>query len=153
MKIQLTGPSWPKDMLGRFYEASLSSGEPITFMCEQGMEWYVNDHGFEAEVVNDYSSTQERRDDLARKRANDAEVIQSAADAIDSTITNKVNPGHYSGDLVMQVIEERDLNFALASIVKYVARAGSKPGEDRLTDLRKAEWYLKREIDRLEAGR
>ena len=153
MKIRLTGPGWPNYMTGEVYEGWRNEDGDIAFKCESGLEWFVIDGEYDAEILSESDKAQSRRDDLAVKRANDAEVIQSAADAIDSTITNKVNPGHYSGDLVMQVIEERDLNFALASIVKYVARAGSKPGEDRLTDLRKAEWYLKREIDRLEAGR
>ena len=39
--------------------------------------------------------------------------------------------------------------FNLGSVIKYVWRAGLKPGEDDLDDLRKAEWYIKREIQRM----
>lgn len=60
-----------------------------------------------------------------------------------------VNPSHYSGDLVMRVIEERGLDFALGNTVKYVCRAGSKG--DKLTDLKKALWYLERSIAKEEA--
>lgn len=43
-----------------------------------------------------------------------------------SGLEDAVNPDHYSGDLVMRVIEERGLDFALGNAVKYLCRAGSK---------------------------
>ena len=43
--------------------------------------------------------------------------------------------------------------FNLGSVIKYVWRAELKPGEDDLDDLRKAEWYIKREIQRREYER
>lgn len=64
---------------------------------------------------------------------------------------NEVNPTHYSGDLVMRVIEERGLDFALGNTVKYVCRAGSKG--DKLTDLKKALWYLERAIAKEESAK
>lgn len=63
-----------------------------------------------------------------------------------------INPDHYSGDLVMRVIEERSLDFALGNAVKYLCRAGSKPGSSRKQDLLKAQWYLNRAIEREEAA-
>jgi hypothetical protein len=42
-----------------------------------------------------------------------------------------------------------NLNFNLGNVVKYVARAGRKTG-DPAEDLQKAEWYLFREIQRLD---
>lgn len=62
-----------------------------------------------------------------------------------------VNPSHYSGDLVMRVIEARGLDFALGNAVKYVCRAGSKG--DKLTDLKKALWYLERAIAKEESAK
>lgn len=64
---------------------------------------------------------------------------------------DEVNPTHYSGDLVMRVIEERGLDFALGNAVKYVCRAGSKG--DKLTDLKKALWYLERAIAKEESAK
>ncbi|RMF86087.1 MAG: DUF3310 domain-containing protein [Planctomycetota bacterium] len=60
------------------------------------------------------------------------------------------HPAHYTfGAIeVIDAIEAWDLGFHLGNVVKYVARAGRK-GE-RLSDLRKASWYLQREIKRLE---
>lgn len=63
------------------------------------------------------------------------------------------HPQHYGGDTTyeaIKVIEAWDLGFALGNAVKYISRAGRKPGVDPLEDLRKAAWYLQREIARLE---
>lgn len=62
------------------------------------------------------------------------------------------HPSHYGGDTVyeaIKVIEAWGLGFCLGNTVKYIARAGKKTG-DVLVDLKKAAWYLNREIERLE---
>lgn len=60
---------------------------------------------------------------------------------------NVNQPAHYKGKGLecIQVIEAFDLGFNLGNSVKYVLRAGKK-GE-RAEDLKKAIWYLQREID------
>ena len=60
-------------------------------------------------------------------------------------------PAHYTFAHieVIEAIEAWDLGFHLGNVVKYVARAGRKGC--RRDDLRKARWYLDREIERLEA--
>ena len=65
----------------------------------------------------------------------------------------KVNhPSHYGGGdnpyEAIKVIEAWQLDFHLGNCVKYIARAGKK--EDLLTDLLKAQWYLKRKIENLQ---
>ena len=77
-------------------------------------------------------------------------VVKSRAGNAD--LKDAVNPGHYSGDLVMRVIEERGLDFALGNAVKYLCRAGSKPGASRKQDLLKAQWYLNRAIEKEESS-
>ena len=71
----------------------------------------------------------------------------------------KVNhPSHYSkgGIEAIDVIEAWDLGFCLGNTVKYISRAGSKPEqgmtikEKKLEDLKKAKWYLDREISNLD---
>ena len=62
------------------------------------------------------------------------------------------HPPHYNRPGVPEcddVIEALNLNFRLGNVLKYLWRAGVKPG-DALTDLRKAAWYLLREIERRE---
>jgi hypothetical protein len=51
----------------------------------------------------------------------------------------------------LDVIEAWGLGFSLGCVVKYCARAGHKPGEDAVADLKKARFYIDREIARLEA--
>lgn len=56
------------------------------------------------------------------------------------------HPKHYNFGKyeVIDVIEDWQLGFCLGNTVKYIARAGKKG--DRLEDLKKAAWYLAREI-------
>ena len=68
-------------------------------------------------------------------------------------------PQHYTlGKIeVIDFIEDKDLNFNLGNVVKYVARAGHKKSSGKsmdakaLEDLKKAQWYLNREISSREA--
>ena len=48
----------------------------------------------------------------------------------------------------IDVIEDWNLNFNLGNAVKYISRAGHK--DDIVQDLKKAMWYIEREIQRLE---
>lgn len=60
------------------------------------------------------------------------------------------HPDHYQAkDMeAIDVIEAYNLNFSLGSAIKYILRAGRKPGEQVEEDLNKAIWYLQREIER-----
>lgn len=58
------------------------------------------------------------------------------------------NPHYYrskSGVEAIDIIEEFDLNFNLGNAVKYLIRSGKK--ESKVKDLKKAVWYLEREIN------
>jgi len=83
----------------------------------------------------------------------DCPIEDEVKESIKDESMEKVNhPKHYNehpaGIECIDVIEE--FGFNLGSVVKYVWRAGLKPGENDLDDLRKAEWYIKREIQRRE---
>lgn len=68
------------------------------------------------------------------------------------------HPEHYTSGTIEPVdfIESQQLNFNRGNVVKYVARAGRKKSEGRsirskeLEDLKKARFYLQREIDKCE---
>jgi hypothetical protein len=67
----------------------------------------------------------------------------------------KVNhPKHYGGGNnpyeAIKVIEAWGLGFCLGNTVKYISRVGKKDGEADIDDLKKALWYLNREIERRE---
>jgi hypothetical protein len=63
------------------------------------------------------------------------------------------HPEHYmnhpSGVECIQVTEH--MNFCIGNAVKYLWRAGFKG--DAVEDLKKARWYIEREINRLERQR
>lgn len=60
------------------------------------------------------------------------------------------HPDYYKrgGIEAIDAIEAWGLGFNLGNVVKYIARAGCKT-KDGLQDLRKATWYLDREIKRI----
>ena len=65
----------------------------------------------------------------------------------------KVNhPKHYNlhpaGIECIDVVEE--MSFPIGTVIKHLWRAGLKPGAPQLEDLKKAQWYLNREIARVE---
>jgi hypothetical protein len=62
-----------------------------------------------------------------------------------------VNPPHYKGDYVMRIIEDFNLGFCLGNVVKYALRADGKGAPTE--DLKKARWYLDREISNREAAK
>jgi hypothetical protein len=51
----------------------------------------------------------------------------------------------------LSVISDWDLNYRLGSALKYISRAGRK--QDAIEDLKKAVFYLNREIEALEGAR
>ncbi len=59
-------------------------------------------------------------------------------------------PPHYTFSSIEPIaaIEAWQLGFHLGCVVKYVCRAGRKG--NKVEDLKKARWYLDREIARLE---
>lgn len=62
------------------------------------------------------------------------------------------HPGYYlrNGIEAIDFIDAFGLNFNLGNVIKYIARAGKK-NQDTLSDLKKAAWYLDREVKNLES--
>jgi len=62
------------------------------------------------------------------------------------------HPEHYnrhpSGIECITIVEA--FNFNLGNVIKYIWREGLKPGEADIDELRKAQWYINREIQRIE---
>lgn len=59
------------------------------------------------------------------------------------------HPKYYQGKIeVIDFIEDKGLGFNLGNCVKYISRAGKKNPEKRIEDLKKARWYLDREINK-----
>lgn len=66
--------------------------------------------------------------------------IPNASDSVNHPSHYK---GHPSGIECIQIVEH--MNFCLGNAVKYIWRAGLKG--DAIEDLKKAQWYLQREIE------
>lgn len=81
-------------------------------------------------------------------------IEKAIADKSPNRITNQSDdinhPSHYTqGDIeVIDYIEDKKLGYRLGNVVKYVSRAGHK--DDAIKDLKKARWYLNREIEKRE---
>lgn len=65
-------------------------------------------------------------------------------------MTDAIDPPHYqahpSGVECIQITEH--MNFCLGNAIKYIWRAGLK--NNAIEDLRKARWYIDREIARID---
>lgn len=71
------------------------------------------------------------------------------------TESNSVaHPAHYTrGNIeVIDFIEDQQLDFCLGNAVKYICRAGYKDPRTFSEDIRKAIWYLNRELEERGAG-
>ena len=90
-----------------------------------------------------------RRLQGAVQRAEEA-VKEVQEDIIAVHHTDMVNhPPHYkSGGIeTIDFIEAKELSYHLGNVVKYVSRADHKGS--KLEDLKKAQWYLNRAIEKL----
>ena len=71
-------------------------------------------------------------------------------------MNDPVNPNHYKqsgsfcecGKEIEAIQITEGFNFCRGNAIKYIWRAGKKSNE--IEDLKKARWYLEREISRLE---
>lgn len=61
-------------------------------------------------------------------------------------MTDQINPSHYKQGKIetYDFIFEKKLSYALGNVIKYIVRHKFKGG---VVDLKKALWYLQREID------
>jgi hypothetical protein len=86
-------------------------------------------------------------DEEARERMRKLE-----ARALGMTKPDAINPSHYRNSRfeVIDIIEAFGLGFNLGNVVKYILRAGKKDPLKHVEDLKKARWYLDREIANLE---
>lgn len=105
---------------------------------------YVSDEPLPEDTLCRYCQCQwEQHDHMTGECLNPLTSVPAPVEEID-------HPAHYGGEddpyEAIKVIEAWELGFNLGNAVKYIARAGRKPGVDRATDLKKALWYLEREV-------
>jgi hypothetical protein len=61
------------------------------------------------------------------------------------------HPHHYSAHPsgVECIVIAEQYNFNVGNAIKYLWRAGLKKGTDPVEDLKKAAWYVNREVERI----
>jgi len=77
-------------------------------------------------------------------------ALMQGADIVATHHTDMVNhPPHYKagGIETIDFIEAKELGYNLGNVVKYITRADHKG--NKLEDLKKAQWYLNRAIERV----
>lgn len=76
----------------------------------------------------------------------------SKQDNPSDTKSDAVNhPSYYQGKIeVIDFIEDKKLGFNLGNCVKYISRCHLKHKDNPVEDLKKARWYLDREIRNME---
>lgn len=114
-----------------------TSGDCFGKNCVEGIERWLND-----------TCANEPENPPADKHVD----LHKVADEV--TRDNVNHPDHYNhGKIeVIDFIEDKELGFHLGNAVKYISRAGRKDANKTIEDLRKAAWYLNRQIERLERG-
>ena len=67
-------------------------------------------------------------------------------------VDNVNHPSHYtSGKIeVIDFIDDQQLSYEKGNVIKYVCRAGKKDAAKEIEDLKKAAWYIQREIKNVE---
>ena len=79
------------------------------------------------------------------------EAMKSVRERTGTLPMDMVNhPAHYTagGIETIDFIEAKQLTYNIGNVVKYITRADHKGNQ--LQDLQKAQWYLTREIQRIE---
>jgi hypothetical protein len=82
------------------------------------------------------------------KRGRPAKVLHKSSSTTE--VKDNINhPPHYKvgGIETIDFIEAKSLNYNLGNVVKYISRADHK--DVRLDNLKKAQWYLTREISNI----
>jgi hypothetical protein len=85
-----------------------------------------------------------------KNQTNLTEIREGQVRLVKALVDNVNHPAHYKvgGIETIDFIEAKSLNYNLGNVVKYLTRADHKGS--KLVDLKKAQWYLNREVATLE---
>ena len=119
---------------------------------QSGDRWRVMDHQT-GMAAGGFSTASLAESAMEVMKGGDMDWIWSKADAATQPPQpDPINPPHYrdhpSGIECIQVAEH--MPYCLGNAIKYLWRAGKKG--DAVEDLKKAAWYVNREIERLTKG-
>lgn len=125
---------------------SYTSGDCFGKSCADGIKMWLS-----APCASEPENPPADKIDKPRKHL-PRETLNSKTMINNVTADNVNHPSHYtSGRIeVIDFIEDKELGFHLGNAVKYISRAGRKNPDKVVEDLRKAVWYINRQIERLE---
>lgn len=106
---------------------------------------------YEYELKDDSIVSKERVDQFRSATLEEGRTMSSNTYTAENS-DNVSHPPHYAkgwsnGAEVIDLTEH--LSFCAGNVVKYVCRAGRKDPDKYVEDLKKARWYLDREIERV----
>ena len=125
-------------------------GEETVISFKNDRMGYCNRDYFKYSVIVEITE-----DDFKLKLCQDQlkEHVKKCQERSESPTDDNVNhPAYYTdGQIeVSDFIADKNLNFFRGNVVKYVTRAGKKDPSKEVEDLKKAQWYINREIERVE---
>lgn len=96
----------------------------------------------------DDAATEQLVDKMAEEANAHFEAEERERRYLDEAKDEINHPNHYKlgGIETIDFIEAKNLNYCLGNVVKYISRAELKG--DRMQNLKKAQWYLNREIEK-----
>ena len=143
-----------KRLLPKMVKTAASDGD-VMFIYERAKDLkneigsLCDEHSYDIakELLNDINDASVSEDERVINGETIVIPAQSVMGAELLCHSDPVNPQHYKGlnPEPINAIEGWHLDYHLGCCVKYIARAGRK-SPDVLTDLKKARWYLDREI-------
>jgi len=125
----------------------------VTKQYVYGVRWHMNKKALGLKSTETYKALERKAKD-AKKDADYWNAISTAAsrtiEMIEPTPDPVNHPAHYKvgGVETIDFIEAKGLNYHLGNVIKYITRADHKG--DRVENLRKAKWYLERELKNAE---
>ena len=144
--VKCSGDYWYKDEIGKEYNV-------IRQVSFKDFDKYKLTEGIDC--IGDFVVEQnEKERTMSSIDRYDVEVVEEKQEStfrepIKHNNKDTVNhPSHYTdGKIeVIEYIEDKKLNYNLGNAVKYISRAGKKDPTKKIEDLKKAVWYLNREI-------
>jgi IS30 family transposase len=137
MKYIASHPTAKAKDVAKAIKVSVNSVYQTTYLAKKG-------------VKSNLSSVPRKRGRPFKKNTWSVASVSTSNKSITMTVDAVNHPPHYKagGIETIDFIEAKSLNYNLGNVVKYITRADHKG--NKLEDLRKAQWYLNREISNLE---
>jgi hypothetical protein len=100
-----------------------------------------------------FSNPPQRGKPIKKNQMNLTEIRDGQVRLIKALTDNVNHPPHYKagGIETIDFIEAKSLNYNLGNVIKYITRADLKG--NKLEDLKKAQWYLNREVQTMEKAK